>query len=249
MLMPLTIIAKGKSFQKLNAEVRAALEQGEKHLILDDVNGQYYIGAGLKGEDVKIDIHGTPGNDAACYMDGPEIEVFGSAQDEVGNTMNSGRVIVHGRGGDVIGYGMRGGEVFIQGSVGYRVGIHMKEYQEQRPVIVIGECTGAFLGEYMAGGRLIVLGLNQGDTPIIGRHCGSGMHGGRMYIRGRVDERYISPHVMFTPLEEVDRHFLQTYIERFCRYFQVAAGQFSALDFTKIVPRGTRPYANLYTSI
>ena len=37
----------------------------------------------------------------------------------------------------------------------------MKAYRNSFPVIVIGGCTGDFLGEYMAGGLIVVLGLNK----------------------------------------------------------------------------------------
>lgn len=35
----------------------------------------------------------------------------------------------------------------------------MKAYEEKVPVMVIGGSVGSFLGEYQAGGRIIVLGL------------------------------------------------------------------------------------------
>jgi len=42
----------------------------------------------------------------------------------------------------------------------FRVGVHMKEYGGRKPIIVIGGKAGGFLGEYMAGGIMLVLGLN-----------------------------------------------------------------------------------------
>ena len=90
-------------------------------------------------------------------MDGGEVEVFGSAQDQTANTMNAGSVVVHGRVGDAAGYAMRGGELIVRDGCGWRGGINMKQYGEKRPVIVIGGDAGNFLGEYMAGG-IIVLG-------------------------------------------------------------------------------------------
>jgi len=36
----------------------------------------------------------------------------------------------------------------------------MKEYGGRKPIIVIGGKAGGFLGEYMAGGIMLVLGLN-----------------------------------------------------------------------------------------
>lgn len=38
---------------------------------------------------------------------------------------------------------------------------HMKEYKEKVPVLVIGGRTGSFLGEYQAGGIIVVLGHRQ----------------------------------------------------------------------------------------
>jgi len=127
-------------------------------IILKNVLGQRYIGDGIKAK-ARIKIYGIPGNDLAAFMDGPEIEVFGNGQDGIGNTMNSGTIIIHGDCGDIAGYSMRGGEIYIKGNVGYRSGINMKSYIEKIPVIIIGGKAGNFLGEYMAGGIIIVLGI------------------------------------------------------------------------------------------
>ena len=63
---------------------------------------------------------------------------------------------------------MRGGEIFVNGNAGYRAGIHMKAYREKKPILVIGGRTGSFLGEYQAGGLIIVLGLNDDGKNIVG---------------------------------------------------------------------------------
>ena len=39
------------------------------------MNGQRYIGCALEKGKV-IEVHGTPGNDMACYMDGGKVEVL-----------------------------------------------------------------------------------------------------------------------------------------------------------------------------
>jgi len=97
--------------------------------------------------------------------------------------MNDGTIYIHGNSGDVCGYAMRGGKIFIRDNAGYRTGIHMKQYKEKKPVIVIGGTAGSFLGEYLAGGIIIVLGLNSEDTVPVGDFCGTGMHGGKIYLR------------------------------------------------------------------
>ena len=175
-------------YKQLNETVRAAIADGAKTIVIDHVNGQRYIGTGLRTSDVRIEVHGTPGNDMAMLMDGPAVEVFGNAQDGVGNTMNAGKVVVHGDAGDVLGYGMRGGRVFIKGDVGYRVGIHMKAYESNIPIMVCGGKARDFFGEYMAGGLLVLLGMNSRiEGPLVGGYLGTGMHGGTIYLRGEVE--------------------------------------------------------------
>jgi len=159
------IDARGLYYRELNEMVRAEIAAGAREIHLDNVNGQYYIGSGLKA-DVKIIIDGVPGNDLGAFMDGPTIVVLGNGQDNIGNTMNSGKIVVHGHAGDVLGYGMRGGKLFVREEVGYRVGIHMKGYQAQVPTLVAGGSAGDFLGEYMAGGILVVLGLKGNPTAL-----------------------------------------------------------------------------------
>ena len=145
------IDAKDVYYKELNGAIRAAFAAGTKKVVVDHVNGQRYIGTGISGSDLTIDVHGTAGNDLAMFMDGPTVNIFGNAQDGVGNTMNAGRVVIHGDAGDVLGYGMRGGNVFVKGDVGYRVGIHMKAFESFRPTMVCGGKARDFFGEYMAG--------------------------------------------------------------------------------------------------
>jgi glutamate synthase domain-containing protein 3 len=153
------IDSQGLHYRELNDMIRRLAEEGAREFQLDNVNGQRYLGTGLAYPDIKMVVNGVPGNDLASFMNGPEITINDNAQDTIGNTMNAGQVTVHGHAGDVLGYGMRGGRLFIKGSVGYRVGIHMKEYKKQVPVLIAGGTAGDFLGEYMAGGILALLGL------------------------------------------------------------------------------------------
>ncbi len=67
-----------KHFQEANAAVRAALEAADTVCIVE-AYAQRYLGCTLPAGK-RLEIHGTPGNDLACYMDGGEVEVFGSAR-------------------------------------------------------------------------------------------------------------------------------------------------------------------------
>lgn len=232
-------------YNELNERIKAlAAEPGE--IVVREVYGQRYIGCGLKTH-TKLTVHGTLGNDSACYMDGATLEVFGNAQDGIANTMNDGKLIVHGNCGDIMGYAMRGGEVFIQGYVGYRSGIHMKEYMDKVPLIVVGTKGGDFLGEYMAGGRIVVLGLGLAEGELsAGKFFGTGMHGGRMFIRGKVNEALMGREISQAPLDAEDEAFLQDVIERYGEYFGRDMSDVKLGNFGKYQPRSKRPYGNMY---
>ena len=160
-----TIDAGGVYYRQLNQQVRPTLDKGAARIVLNNVCGQRYIGDGLRKPGV-IEINGTPGNDLAMFMDGPTVIVHANAQDGAGNTMTSGQIVIHGCAGDLLAHSLRGGSIFVRDSAGYRVAIHMKQYQEPVPSVVIGGCVGDYAGEYMAGGVLVILGLRSiGDSP------------------------------------------------------------------------------------
>jgi glutamate synthase domain-containing protein 3 len=238
----ITIDAGNEHYRTLNEKINEIAEQNS-HIIINNVCGQRYIGAGMK-KDIRLVINGTPGNDLGAFMDGPEIIVNGNAQDAVGNTMNSGSIIINGNAGDIIGYGMRGGKIYIKNDVGYRVGIHMKAYKDNFPVIVIGGCARDFLGEYIAGGLLIILGLND-DVPV-GDFVGVGMHGGIIYVRGKINEYQIGKEVGIDISKEDDLNIIEKYIEEFCVYFKIDKKKIFNKPFFKLYPKYLRPYGKLY---
>lgn len=240
------IDAHGLHYRELNARIKEAVSAGTTSIQLKGVNGQRYIGSGVNGR-VKITVDGVPGNDLAAFMDGPQITVLNNAQDVVSNTMNSGKVVIHGHAGDVLAYGMRGGRLHILGDVGYRVGIHMKAYKNHVPVVIIGGRAGDFFGEYMAGGVLILLGLEENGEALAGDYCGTGMHGGVIYIRGEVDPFYLGREVKAFALSEEDRAELRSHLEDFCLDFGLNLDEVLTAEFTKLLPVTHRPYGKLYT--
>ncbi len=240
------IDASGVYYRELNANLRKAASNGARRIELRNVYGQRYIGTDLD-KPVEIEIFGTPGNDLGAFMNGPRIIVQGNAQDGCGNTMSEGEIIVHGHAGDITGLSARGGRIFIREDVGYRAGIHMKEYQDKKPVLVIGGTAQDFLGEYMAGGILVLLGLNLKEgEPHKARFIGTGMHGGVIYLRGNVEEHQLGKEVGVAPLEENDRRILTQLIGEFASYFGGDAGEILAHEFIKLFPRWLRPYGRLY---
>lgn len=241
------IDAEGIYYKHMNEAVRQAFADGAKTVVLEHINGQRYIGTGIRGKDLRIEVHDTPGQDLAMFMDGPVLEVYGNAQDGVGNTMNGGKVIVHGSAGDVLGYGMRGGKVFIKGDVGYRVGIHMKAYEDLRPIMVCGGKARDFFGEYMAGGLLVLLGMNSRlQGPLVGGYLGTGMHGGTIFIRGEVEPWQCGKEVGVFTADEDDRAELKPVLAEYCEDLGLDLDDVLAEPFTKLVPVSHRPYGKLY---
>lgn len=233
-------------YREVNRKVKELVKRGAKTVVLKEVHGQRYIGTGIR-EKVKIDVYGTAGNDLGIFLYGPEIEVFGNAQDCVGNTMMSGKIVVRGHAGDVCGYGMRGGKVYVEGNVGYRVGIHMKGFEQLFPTLIVGGKAGNFFGEYMAGGRLILLGLNRkAGEDIVGDYCATGMHGGTIYVRGEVLERYLGKEVKVFEVDENDLKILKEELQGFSKAFNIPVEELLSEPFTKIVPVTTRPYGRMY---
>ena len=240
------INAKGLHYRVLNEKIHRLIGEGAKVLSITNVNGQRYIGSGLQGN-IRITIDGVPGNDLAAFMDGAVIRVKGNAQDGVANTLNAGEVIIDGNAGDVLGYGMRGGRVMIRGHVGYRVGIHMKSFGKQVPVIVIGGNARDFLGEYQAGGIIIVLGLDLlPGEPIAGYMVGTGMHGGVMYIRGRVEEWQVGKEVKIFDVDDGDRKVMMPHLRDFARIFHLDLEEIMSKPFLKMIPYSKRPYGRIY---
>lgn len=206
--------------------------------------GQRFIGAGMGGK--TLTIKGVPGNALGAYLNGGRIEVFGNAQDATGDTMNAGTIIVHGSIGDTAGYAMRGGRIFVQGNAGYRTGIHMKAYREHLPVMVIGGRAGSFLGEYQAGGLIIVLGLNTDGKPIVSNFPCTGMHGGKLFLRSDAAKIRFPEQVSHRRAEKKDLDEIRSYIEEYCAYFGGDPEALLDSVYTVVEPNSANPYTQMY---
>ena len=235
-----------RRYEEVDDEIKKELSKKNK-VTVKDVNGQRYIGCALD-KSKTIEIYGTPGNDMACYLNGGRVIVYGNCQDAVGNTMGGGEIVVHGHSGDAMGYGMRDGQIYIKDNVACRGGIHMKEFREMRPVLVIGQNAGSFLGEYMAGGTIVLLGLNmKRGEKLFGTHCASGMLVGKIFVRGSFPKENLSPNIKVSDLSDEDKKEIDSYVKKYCKYFDADYDKIMAKPFKKLSPLSSRPYANLYT--
>ena len=240
------IDAKDMHYSILNASMKKAYEEGARKIILNNVLGQRFIAAGFQYKDLIIEINGVAGNDLGVFMNGPRIIVNGNAQDGVANTMNGGVIVVKGHAGDVLGYGMRGGKLFVEKDVGYRVGIHMKAYKDMVPIIVAGGTAGDFFGEYMAGGILVLLGLNRHERELIGNWVATGMHGGSIFVRGEVPAWKMGKGIGTAEPNGEEKNLLEELVREYASYFNKDAEKILKEPFVKIYPVTHRPYGKLY---
>lgn len=236
------IDAKELDYKQINQALRGA----EKEYTVNNCLGQRFIAAGMSGKSVTV--NGTPGNALGAYLNGAQIKVYGNTQDAVGDTMNSGEITVFGNAGDTVGYAMRGGSIYIKGDAGYRAGIHMKAYKEKVPVMVIGGCAGSFLGEYQAGGVIVVLGLYKEDKSIVGNFPCTGMHGGKMFLRSDCKDVVFPKQVTARAADKNDLNEIENHITKYCKLFGVNKKEIMNSPFTVITPDSKNPYKQLYVA-
>ena len=230
-------------FSEVNEQMRQTADQ---EITLNGCIGQRFLAAGTSGKYVKI--NGIAGNALGAYLNGTVIETSGNAQDAVGDTMNEGEIIVHGHIGDAAGYAMRGGKIFVQGNAGYRAGIHMKAYQDKIPVMVIGGRTGSFLGEYQAGGIIIVLGLHDDGKPIVSNFPNTGMHGGKVYLRSDCAGIHFPHQVHARPANAESLEEIHPFVEEYCKHFGGDAASLLRDEFTLVTPDSGNPYRQMYVA-
>ena len=163
--------------------------------------------------------------------------------------MNAGEIIIHGSSGDATGYAMRGGMILVEGNVGYRAGIHMKAYKDQVPVLVVGGEAGSFLGEYQAGGYVVVLGLNTTGRAPVGRFCAAGMHGGKIFLRTEAELPFDLPsQVSAHRADAKELEEIRPFVEKYAHAFGRNAAEILRGTFQVLIPNTANPYKSLYVT-
>lgn len=234
--------ATGRPDRELNKTIR---DSEDTEFILNGVCGQRYIACGSKAR--SFTLFGTPGNGLGQYMDGARVEVFGNCQEAVGDTMNAGEIVIHGSCGDACAYGMRGGRILIEGDVGYRAGIHMKAYMDHSPVLIVGGRAGSFLGEYLAGGLIAVLGIGAGGAYPCRFFCGTGMHGGKIILRCDEAPTGLPRQVLVREMTDEDKAELEPHVAAYCEAFGGDAKALLDQRYFVLTPNPAEGYRQLYT--
>ena len=123
----------------------------------------------------------------------------------------------------------------------------MKAYKENKPAIVIGGRTGSFLGEYQAGGTIIVRGEHTDGKPIIGNFCGTGMHGGEIYLRcDRIPTR-LPAQVKAEKIAGLPEDAAEL-VRAWCKEFGQAEEPLLNASYFRLTPNTANPYRQMYTA-
>ncbi|MGN1097835.1 MAG: glutamate synthase [Clostridia bacterium] len=237
------ITAGTMDFRDLNNAIR---DNDDSEVVIDQCYGQRFIGDGMSGK--TITINGTPGNALGAYFNGGIIRVNGNAQDAMGDTMNEGTIYVHGNSGDATGYAMRGGRIFVKGNAGYRAGIHMKAYKDKIPTLVIGGRVGSFLGEYQAGGYIVVLGIGEEGRLPVGNFLATGMHGGKIFLRSDAAPTDLPKSVLAKEASPEDMAEIGPLVEEYCREFGGDKAAVLNGKFYVVYPDTANPYKELFVA-
>ena len=99
----------------------------------------------------------------------------------------------------------------------------------------------------MAGGVIVLLGLDlqEGETHHA-NYIGTGMHGGTIYLTGKVNEYQLGKEVGIAELDQNDHEILNSLVTEFAAHFEYDAKEILKKQFIKLFPLYLRPYGTLY---
>lgn len=175
---------------------------------------------GLPDDTIDVTLTGSAGQSLGAFVPkGITLRMVGDTNDFFGKGLSGGRLILRPDpsapftaeeniiAGNVILYGATSGEMFIRGIVGERFCVR------NSGAVAVVEGVGDHGCEYMTGGRVVVLGK-------VGRNFAAGMSGGIAYVLDleagdRTLAKRVNPEMVdMDPLDDADREFLRTYVEK-----------------------------------
>ncbi|WP_219417675.1 glutamate synthase large subunit [Pseudonocardia nigra] len=171
-------------------------------------------GEGLPDDTIDVTLSGSAGQSFGAFVPkGITLRLVGDTNDYFGKGLSGGRLTLRPDpaapfaaeeniiAGNVIGYGATSGEMFIRGVVGERFCVR------NSGALAVVEGVGDHGCEYMTGGRVVVLGR-------VGRNFAAGMSGGVAYVLDVPRHRVNGEMVDVDPLDDADREFLRSTVER-----------------------------------
>ena len=91
------------------------------------------------------------------------------------------------------------------------------------------------------------VGCGCDGEPPVGYFCGTGMHGGRMFLRCDTPPADLPKQVICTVASNEDKQYIRPYIEEYAAEFGLNADELLSSNFFMLVPDTKNPYKQLYT--
>ncbi len=227
-------------YNKLDSEI---IKSRDDSVYINNVAGHRYIGITFPEKRRNVTLYGNAGNCLMNLNENNSVTVRGNVADDCCDSMSGGILKIFGDSGDVLGQALSGGQIYIDGNVGNRSCIQMREYGSSIPIVVVNGKFDDYLGEYMAGGIILVLSNSRRN---FGKYIGSGMLGGRIFIRGRVKSQNIG----VQPSNPIKAGMLKSLkiagiIEK-SQYIKMMRKNF--IDIIRELPEDAQVYARKYYS-
>ncbi len=212
-----------KCFAALDKKVPTALEFSIRNTdravgtMLSYEVSRRFGSQGLPENFVTVDFKGSAGQSFGAFLaPGITFRLSGDANDYLGKGLSGGRIVVNQSGGStfrsqeniIVGntvlYGATSGELYAAGVAGERFCVR------NSGALAVVEGTGDHCGEYMTGGRLVVLGR-------VGRNFAAGMSGGIAYVLDRSGdfEFFLNPGMV--ELSRLDNEEDETFVKDMIR--------------------------------
>ena len=104
------------------------------------------------------------------------------------------------------------------------------------------------MGEYQAGGLILVLGIGYEDVCPVGNFCGTGMHGGKIFLRTAHLPPDLPAQVMARKAQAEDKETIRPLVEAYCAHFGGDADALLQSDYFLLSPNSQSPYKQLYVN-
>jgi glutamate synthase (NADPH/NADH) large chain len=199
---------------------------------------------GLPADTIDVTLTGSAGQSFGAFVpQGITLRLYGDANDYLAKGLSGGRIVVRPDraagfaaehniiAGNVVAYGATSGQVFIRGQVGERFCVR------NSGATAVVEGVGDHGGEYMTGGRVVVLGRT-------GRNFAAGMSGGVAFVLDLRTVRVNRELVDLEPLDDADAAELLELVTRHRAETESAVAWRLLQDwdaararFTKVTPR------------
>ena len=103
------------------------------------------------------------------------------------------------------------------------------------------------MGEYQAGGTLIVLGGHTNHKPIVGNFCGTGMHGGEILLRCDALDAALPAQVKAERIQGPESEEAVSLVKEWCARFGKDEAPYLTATYYRLTPNAENPYRQMYT--